>query len=102
VDGEEERLVGVCACVREQVIADAMEHGAAVLGMPMKATVKVRSLVGQYTRETVICGLKTLVLHLSQESEDGKFVLRTIPRSRLWEIQTPQVGPGLRGPLPDA
>lgn len=101
MDGEEERLIGMCACVREQVIADAMEHGAAVLGMPMKATVKVSS-VGQYTRETVKRGLKTLVLDLSQESEDGKFVLRTIPRSRLWEIQTPQVGPGLRGPLPDA
>mmetsp|Transcript_3874 Transcript_3874/g.11211 ORF Transcript_3874/g.11211 Transcript_3874/m.11211 type:complete len:115 (+) Transcript_3874:380-724(+) len=44
---------------------DGVEHGAAVLGVPMKATVK--------------------------ESEDGEFVLRTIPRSRLWEIQTPQV-----------
>lgn len=40
-------------------------HGAAVLGVPMKATVK--------------------------ESADGEFVLRTINRSRLWEIQTPQV-----------
>mmetsp|Transcript_29742 Transcript_29742/g.38432 ORF Transcript_29742/g.38432 Transcript_29742/m.38432 type:complete len:299 (+) Transcript_29742:258-1154(+) len=48
-----------------QVLGDAAEHGAAVLGVPMKATVK--------------------------ESEDGEFVLRTIPRSRLWEIQTPQV-----------
>ena len=47
------------------VIGDASEHGAAVLGVPMKATVK--------------------------ESEDGEFVLRTIPRSRLWEIHTPQV-----------
>jgi 2-C-methyl-D-erythritol 4-phosphate cytidylyltransferase len=28
---------------------------------------------------------------LIQESEDGQFVLRTIDRSRLWEIQTPQV-----------
>jgi 2-C-methyl-D-erythritol 4-phosphate cytidylyltransferase len=26
-----------------------------------------------------------------KESEDGEFVLRTINRSRLWEIQTPQV-----------
>lgn len=26
-----------------------------------------------------------------QESEDGEFVLRTINRARLWEIQTPQV-----------
>ncbi len=48
-----------------QVLRDADEHGAAVLGVPMKATVK--------------------------ESEDGEFVLRTIERSRLWEIQTPQV-----------
>lgn len=48
-----------------KVIADADEHGAAVLGVLMKATVK--------------------------ESEDGEFVLRTIERSRLWDIQTPQV-----------
>ena len=27
----------------------------------------------------------------TQESADGSFVLRTIPRDRLWEIQTPQV-----------
>lgn len=46
-------------------LTDGMEHGAAVLGVPMKATVK--------------------------ESEDGKFVLRTVPRERLWEIHTPQV-----------
>mmetsp|Transcript_18829 Transcript_18829/g.45247 ORF Transcript_18829/g.45247 Transcript_18829/m.45247 type:complete len:306 (-) Transcript_18829:251-1168(-) len=47
------------------VFRDAKEHGAAVLAVPMKATVK--------------------------ESEDGSFVLRTIERSRLWEIHTPQV-----------
>jgi hypothetical protein len=52
------------------VIRDANEHGAAVLGVPMKATVK--------------------------ESEDGQFVLRTVDRSRLWEIQTPQVGQTVR------
>lgn len=49
----------------QKVLSDGSQHGAAVLGVPMKATVK--------------------------ESEDGEFVLRTIPRSRLWEIQTPQV-----------
>jgi 2-C-methyl-D-erythritol 4-phosphate cytidylyltransferase len=47
------------------VVTDAKEHGAAVLGVPCKATIK--------------------------ESEDGEFVLRTIPRSRLWEVHTPQV-----------
>jgi 2-C-methyl-D-erythritol 4-phosphate cytidylyltransferase len=40
--------------------------GAAVLGVKVKATVK--------------------------ESADGEFVLRTVDRSRLWEVQTPQVG----------
>ena len=49
----------------DNVIADCIQHGAAVLGVPMKATVK--------------------------ESEDGQFVLRTVPRSRLWEVHTPQV-----------
>ncbi|KAJ8904761.1 hypothetical protein NDN08_001277 [Rhodosorus marinus] len=48
-----------------KVLNDAEAHGAAVLGVPCKATVK--------------------------ESEDGSFVLRTIQRSRLWEVQTPQV-----------
>lgn len=47
------------------VIRDAKEHGAAVLGVPCKATIK--------------------------ESEDGDFVQRTIPRARLWEVHTPQV-----------
>lgn len=47
------------------VLRDAMIHVAAVLGVPSKATIK--------------------------ESEDGSFVLRTIPRKRLWEIQTLQV-----------
>lgn len=47
------------------VLSDAALHGAAVLGVPSKATIK--------------------------ESADGGFVLRTIPRHRLWEIHTPQV-----------
>lgn len=47
------------------VVRDAKECGAAVLGVPCKATIK--------------------------ESEDGQFVLRTIPRARLWEVHTPQV-----------
>lgn len=47
------------------VLKDGLKHGAAVLGVPMKATVK--------------------------ESSDGEFVLKTVERSRLWEIHTPQV-----------
>lgn len=47
------------------VLKDGYTYGAAVLGVLMKATVK--------------------------ESEDGQFVLRTVPRSRLWEVHTPQV-----------
>lgn len=46
-------------------LKDGIKYGAAVLGVPMKATVK--------------------------ESQDGEFVLRTIQRSKLWEIHTPQV-----------
>jgi 2-C-methyl-D-erythritol 4-phosphate cytidylyltransferase len=47
------------------VVRDAKEHGAAVLGVPCKATIK--------------------------ESADGSKILRTIPRERLWEVHTPQV-----------
>lgn len=47
------------------VVSDAKEYGAAVLGVPCKATIK--------------------------ESDDGILVQRTIQRSRLWEVHTPQV-----------
>lgn len=47
------------------VVKDAKKTGAAVLGVPCKATIK--------------------------ESEDGSTILRTIPRARLWEVHTPQV-----------
>ena len=47
------------------VVSDAKSTGAAVLGVPCKATIK--------------------------ESADGETVLRTIPRARLWEVHTPQV-----------
>jgi len=47
------------------VVSDAREHGAAVLGVPCKATIK--------------------------ESDDGVLVARTIPRAKLWEVHTPQV-----------
>ena len=46
-------------------LADAAEHGAAVLGVPVKPTIKE-------------CG------------ESG-FVTATLQRARLWEVQTPQV-----------
>ncbi|KAL7540198.1 hypothetical protein ACHAXR_009935 [Thalassiosira sp. AJA248-18] len=47
------------------VVSDAQTVGAAVLGVPCKATIK--------------------------ESADGTLVQRTIPRERLWEVHTPQV-----------
>lgn len=46
-------------------LQDGMDHGAAVLAVPIKATVK--------------------------ESENGDFVSRTLKREKLWEIHTPQV-----------
>lgn len=47
------------------MLRDAAEHGAAVLGVPSKATIK--------------------------EGKPDGFVLRTLDRSCLWEIHTPQV-----------
>ena len=47
------------------MVSDAHNVGAAVLGVPCKATIK--------------------------ESDDGVTVQRTIPRARLWEVHTPQV-----------
>lgn len=46
-------------------VQDAKECGASVLGVPCKATIK--------------------------ESLDGETVKRTIPRSTLWEVHTPQI-----------
>jgi 2-C-methyl-D-erythritol 4-phosphate cytidylyltransferase len=48
------------------VIRDARTTGAAVLGVPCKATIK-------------------------ESADGGQFVLRTIPRDRLYEVHTPQV-----------
>jgi len=49
----------------ERCFADAAKHDAAVLAVPCKPTIK--------------------------ESNDGEFVLRTLDRSKLWDIQTPQI-----------
>ncbi|GAB4815047.1 hypothetical protein N2152v2_002093 [Parachlorella kessleri] len=48
-----------------QCFEDALEVGAAVLGVPVKPTIK--------------------------EVDAGKRVVRTLQRARLWEVQTPQV-----------
>eukprot|EP00262_Sarcandra_glabra_P003201 TRINITY_DN13779_c0_g1_i1.p1 TRINITY_DN13779_c0_g1~~TRINITY_DN13779_c0_g1_i1.p1 ORF type:complete len:303 (+),score=64.81 TRINITY_DN13779_c0_g1_i1:87-995(+) len=49
----------------EKVLKDGMLNGAAVLGVPVKATIK--------------------------EANNGYFVVRTLDRKTLWEMQTPQV-----------
>jgi 2-C-methyl-D-erythritol 4-phosphate cytidylyltransferase len=54
-----------------KVISDAKVHGAAVLGVPCKATIKE--------------------INVSDDDAESAFVSRTIPRERLWEIHTPQV-----------
>ncbi|XP_056163264.1 2-C-methyl-D-erythritol 4-phosphate cytidylyltransferase, chloroplastic isoform X2 [Syzygium oleosum] len=48
-----------------QVLKDGRENGAAVLGVPVKATIK--------------------------EANSESFVVRTLDRKTLWEMQTPQV-----------
>ena len=45
--------------------ADAAAHDAAVLAVPCKPTIK--------------------------ESNDGEFVLKTLERAKLWDVQTPQI-----------
>ena len=45
--------------------SDAAEHDAAVLAVPCKPTIK--------------------------ESTDGEFVLKTLERAKLWDVQTPQI-----------
>lgn len=49
----------------ERCFADAAQHDAAVLAVPCKPTIK--------------------------ESEDGQFVKQTLDRSKLWDVQTPQI-----------
>lgn len=55
----------VCEKDVRKVISDAYIHGAAVLGVPVKATIK--------------------------EAKHDGFVARTLDRRWLWEMQTPQV-----------
>eukprot|EP00271_Cylindrocystis_brebissonii_P011971 TRINITY_DN2_c1_g2_i1.p1 TRINITY_DN2_c1_g2~~TRINITY_DN2_c1_g2_i1.p1 ORF type:complete len:354 (+),score=31.95 TRINITY_DN2_c1_g2_i1:117-1178(+) len=55
----------------QRVLRDGLKHGASVLGVAVKATIK-------------------------EASEDGQFIVRTLDRRLLWEMQTPQVlEPGL-------
>lgn len=54
----------------KKVIKDAWIHGASVLGVPVKATIK--------------------------EANTDCFVVKTLDRKTLWEMQTPQV---MRPPL---
>ncbi|GAB0492868.1 hypothetical protein MMPV_004138 [Pyropia vietnamensis] len=62
----------VTAAEVRAVVADAAVHGAAVLAVPVKATVK-EAMVGD-------------------DATDGDlFVARTLDRGRLWEAATPQV-----------
>jgi len=49
----------------KKVLEDAAVHGAAVLGVPVKATIK--------------------------EANNDSFVVKTLDRKTLWEMQTPQV-----------
>ncbi|KAK3162676.1 hypothetical protein QOZ80_1BG0092300 [Eleusine coracana subsp. coracana] len=49
----------------KKVLEDAAVHGAAVLGVPVKATIK--------------------------EANSDSFVIKTLDRKTLWEMQTPQV-----------
>jgi 2-C-methyl-D-erythritol 4-phosphate cytidylyltransferase len=49
----------------DRCFADAAVHDAAVLAVPCKPTIK--------------------------ESNDGEFVLKTLDRSKLWDVQTPQI-----------
>ncbi|OEL35194.1 2-C-methyl-D-erythritol 4-phosphate cytidylyltransferase, chloroplastic [Dichanthelium oligosanthes] len=49
----------------KKVLEDAVVHGAAVLGVPVKATIK--------------------------EANNDSFVVKTLDRKTLWEMQTPQV-----------
>lgn len=49
----------------EKVLQDGLLHGAAVLGVPVKATIK--------------------------EAKSDRFVAKTLDRKSLWEMQTPQV-----------
>ncbi|XP_042983413.1 2-C-methyl-D-erythritol 4-phosphate cytidylyltransferase, chloroplastic-like [Carya illinoinensis] len=53
----------------EKVLKDGWLNGAAVLGVPVKATIK----------------------EISINCRDQSFVVRTLDRKTLWEIQTPQV-----------
>ncbi|WVZ67892.1 hypothetical protein U9M48_016909 [Paspalum notatum var. saurae] len=55
----------VIPVAHDPVLEDALVHGAAVLGVPVKATIK--------------------------EANSDSFVVKTLDRKTLWEMQTPQV-----------
>ena len=113
----------------DQVLEDAAVHGAAVLGVPVKATIKevivyivqmIVNLILQIALTNFICATATqfcllnLMLTLllcnyhphnsildgvydihfhpySLQANSDSFVVKTLDRKTLWEMQTPQV-----------
>ncbi|PKA56632.1 2-C-methyl-D-erythritol 4-phosphate cytidylyltransferase, chloroplastic [Apostasia shenzhenica] len=61
----------------KKVLSDGWVNGAAVLGVPVKATIKEDGHV--------------IPFYLSFQANHDSFVVRTLDRKTLWEMQTPQV-----------
>ncbi|KAG8054428.1 hypothetical protein GUJ93_ZPchr0001g31001 [Zizania palustris] len=78
----------------KKVLEDAAVHGAAVLGVPVKATIKEVSLYhpddDQYGELADIFG-KFFLSNNYLMADSDSFVVKTLDRKTLWEMQTPQV-----------
>ncbi|MFH0826512.1 MAG: 2-C-methyl-D-erythritol 4-phosphate cytidylyltransferase [Candidatus Omnitrophota bacterium] len=78
-----------CACVTA-VIKQARRTGAAIVGVPVKATIKtVQSSPASYQR----AGREKFRVQSKSKSRKSRslIVKKTLDRDQLWEIQTPQV-----------
>ncbi|GMY06264.1 2-c-methyl-d-erythritol 4-phosphate cytidylyltransferase, chloroplastic [Fagus crenata] len=68
----------------KKVLKDGWLNGVAVLGVPVKATIK------KFSQPIDLVTIQSCFLIFVQANSDS-FVVKTLDRKTLWEMQTPQV-----------
>lgn len=74
-----------------KVLKDGWAVGAAVLGVPAKATIK-EVPNSQFIMQKMLKLMAVIIwFHFSMQVNSDSLVVKTLDRKTLWEMQTPQV-----------
>ncbi|MQL79743.1 hypothetical protein Taro_012193 [Colocasia esculenta] len=72
-----------------KVLADGLLNGAAVLGVPVKATIKEQG--SSMHKKGKMHNVDDCMSIATMQANSKSFVVKTLDRKTLWEMQTPQV-----------